>query len=265
MLLAGATTIGVVLSIAGGIAVLGTAYGALKLFGGDAVRAGRAIKRLLRPGDAVNRAPVDDQTALHQPAPAEPTKEQIRVLNAIHDRTLDDGELPVFRVVDKQLDLEGLKLRELIESMPPALMQPDLTASPHILRDDDRLKVTLDGLRHCERGSEALDLLGQSLAYLAERERPFIPTSKQPTLTVTTSEIQRAVGLSDGQLRQARVLIYLYSHQSWTGMSGQHSDWSITVSPEYVRRFRGVRNGDQYLLALGGESFDHQSAATIDS
>jgi hypothetical protein len=39
MLLAGATTVGVVLSIAGAIAVLGTAYGALKIFGGDALRA----------------------------------------------------------------------------------------------------------------------------------------------------------------------------------------------------------------------------------
>jgi hypothetical protein len=179
-------------------------------------------------------------------------------LNAIHERTMDDGELPVFRGLDKQLDLEGLNLRGLVESMPPGLMHPDVAVGPYILRDDDRLSVTLDGLRYCDRGTDALDLLGRGLAYLANRERPFIPTSEQPTLMVTSAEVRRDLGLTDCQLRQVRVLIYMYSHQSWTGMSGQNSDWGITVAPEYVRRFRGVRDGGQFLRALAGDSFDRQ-------
>jgi hypothetical protein len=180
------------------------------------------------------------------------------VLNAIHDETLGSGEVPVFRVLDKQLDLEGFKLRELLQSMPSGLVSPNLATRNYILREDDRLSITLDGLRYCSRGAEALDLLGRSLAYLAERERPFIPSPSQSTLTVTSPEVQRDLRLSQSELRAVRVLVYLYSHQVWTTISGEGSDWSITVATEYVRRFRGVRDGGQFRRALDGESFDRE-------
>ena len=198
------------------------------------------------------------QGGADQAPTAEPSREQIRVLNAIHEQTLDNGDLPAFRVVDKQLDLEGLKLRELVESMPPGLMRPDLAVRPYILRDDDRLSVTLDGLTYCRGGTDALNLLGRALAYLAERERPFIPSPGGPPLVVASSEMRQDLALTDDQIRHARVLIYVYSHQSWTGISGQGGEWRITVATEYIRRFRGVQDGGEFLRALAGDSFDHR-------
>jgi hypothetical protein len=195
---------------------------------------------------------------LDEEPPAEPSHEEIRVLKAIHEATLDNGDLPSFRVLDKQLDLQGLKLRDLVQSMPPGLMRPDLAVNSYILREDDRLSVTLDGLRYCRGGTDALNLLGRALAYLAERERPFIPSPGGPPLTVTSSEIRRDLALTDDQIRQVRVLIYVYSHQSWTVISGQDGDWSITVATEYIRRFRGVQDGGEFLRALAGDSFDHR-------
>jgi hypothetical protein len=194
---------------------------------------------------------------------AKPNRDQIRVLDAIHDQTLDNGDLPSFRVLDKQLDLEGLKLREIIQSMPPGLIRPDLAVGSYILREDDRLAVTIDGLAYCRGGTDALNLLGRALAYLAERERPFIPSSGGPPLTVTSAEVLRDLALTEDQTSQVRVLIYLYSHQSWTGMSGQDGEWSITVATEYVRRFRGVQDGGEFLRALTGDSFDHRLGGEV--
>jgi hypothetical protein len=190
--------------------------------------------------------------------PVAPSQDQVRVLNVVHEQTLHDGDLPSFRVLDKQLDLEGLKLRELILSMPPGLMRPDLAASSYIIRDDDRLSVTLDGLAFCRRGNAALNLLGRALAYLAERERPFIPSRDGPPLIVTSSEVRRDLGLTEDEVTQVRVLVYVYSHQSWTGISGLGREWSITVSTEYIRRFRGVQDGGEFLRALAGDSFDRR-------
>jgi hypothetical protein len=68
-----------------------------------------------------------------------------------------------------------------------------------------------------------------------------------------------ALGLSAAQAALARLLLYEYEWPAWTSISGDgESAWSITVEAEYVRRFRGVRNGAQYQRAREGESFEHQ-------
>ena len=51
-----------------------------------------------------------------------------------------------------------------------------------------------------------------------------------------------------------------YEHQacprsSWSDDTGA---WEIVVGSEYVRRFRGVHDGGEYLRAREGESFAHQ-------
>ena len=141
------------------------------------------------PGPQADRAPS-----------AEPSPDQIDVLNAILDEMLDAADLPSFRVMDKKLDLQGQKLREVALSMPPGLMRPDMALRPHVLRDDDRLSVTLDGLAYCRSGAAALNLLGRALAYLADRERPFIPSDDRPYLTVTSAEIRQALDLSGDEI-----------------------------------------------------------------
>lgn len=216
------------------------------------------IPRLAPEARIPEGAPATNE-AVDEASKAEPSDDQIRVLNAIHERTLANGDLPSFRLLDKQLDLEGLKLRELVQSMPPGLMRPDVAVSSYILREDDRLSVTLDGLAaYCRSGTDALDLLARALAHLAERERPFNPDHDGPPLIVTSSELRRDLGLTANQIRQIRVLIYVYSHQSWTVISGQDQEWSITVATEYIRRFRGVQDGGEFLRALAGDSFDYR-------
>jgi hypothetical protein len=37
-----------------------------------------------------------------------------------------------------------------------------------------------------------------------------------------------------------------------------NGEWNVTVDAENVRRFRGIRNGGEYLRARAGESFEHQ-------
>jgi hypothetical protein len=188
----------------------------------------------------------------------QPSDEQVRVLNALFDHLWARGERVTFRELDKQLDIEGLELRPLAESMPPGLMLPVVASRGGFFRDDDQMMVARDGLPYCEHGSEALDLLGRALAYLAKREKPFVPTATERDLRITSQEMAHAVGLTVVELKRVRLIFEEYEWQARTSMGGDDQEWSVTVACEYVRRFRGVRDGDQYLRALSGESFAHQ-------
>ncbi len=65
------------------------------------------------------------------------------------------------------------------------------------------------------------------------------------------------------QLLHARLMLDEYEWQARTasGSEGEGLPWWLTVACEYVRRFRGVRDGDQYQRALAGESFAHHLEA----
>lgn len=193
---------------------------------------------------------------------AEPSVDQRRVLDSVHEHVRLHGRCPTFRELDKQLDLEGLALRQLAESMPPGLLLPVVTGRGGMFRDEDEFMVTREGLRYCEHGREALDLLARALAYLAKREKPFMSTAERPQLQVTSGEIAKALRLSGVEVALVRVMLGEYEWQTWTSISGDPgSSWSMLLTSECVRRFRGVRDGDQYLRAREGESFAHQLEA----
>lgn len=249
MLALAVTWYGDILIAAGAIATLGAAVGYLTGWGRAAAHAVIAIGRRRASGETVEQKSV----------PAEPDPGQVNVLDAIYGQARATGRRPLFRDLDKQLDLVGVKLRPLAESMPPGLLLPDVAPRGGSFRENDELMVTREGLRYCEDRDQALDLLGRSLAYLARREKPFIPTGDEPRLEVTSEQISGALGLSGTQVALTRLLLYEYEHQAWTSISGDgESGWSMTVEAEYVRRFRGVRDGAQYLRAREGESFEHQ-------
>ena len=192
--------------------------------------------------------------------PVAPTMNQVKVLNRVFEHFMTQGERVPFPTVDKQLDQDGIALREHAESMPTGLLLPIVDSRGGFFRDDDQLMVTREALRYCEGGNGALDLLARTLAYFAKREKPFVPTDSTPKLIVTNVELEHALGLTVSQLQQVRLMLDEYE---WSAYSSQSSDdtlgtWSITIAREQVRRFRGVVDGQEYLRALGGESFAGQ-------
>jgi hypothetical protein len=192
-------------------------------------------------------------------ASSEPSEEQRRVLDAVHEHFRASGRRVAFSELDKQLDLQGIALRPLAESMPPGLLLPVVASRGGFYRGSDELMVTREGLRYCTRGAEALDLLACGLAYLAKREKPFVPSASERELLVTSAQAASALHLTESELRQLLAMLHEYEHQVCPRSSSDDTGaWEIAVACEYVRRFRGIRDGDQYLRAREGESFAHQ-------
>jgi hypothetical protein len=64
------------------------------------------------------------------------------------------------------------------------------------------------------------------------------------------------------QLNQLHLMFEEYEYQARTSVwSDANGAWEMVAATEYVRRFRGIRDGEQYLRAREGESFAHQLAA----
>jgi hypothetical protein len=189
----------------------------------------------------------------------EPSEEQRRVLDAVYEHFRSSGRRVLFSELDKQFDLQGVALRPLAEAMPPGRLLPVVASRGGFYRDSDELMVTREGLRYCTQGAEALDLLARGLAYLAKREKPFVPSASERELLVSSAQAASALHLTASELRQLLAMLHEYEHQVCPrSTSDDTGAWEIAVGCEYVRRFRGIRDGDQYLRALEGESFAHQ-------
>jgi hypothetical protein len=182
------------------------------------------------------------------------------VLGAVLGYVLEHGTPVPFRFLDKVLDGEGVQLRPLAESMPPGLLEPDVSRRGGSFRADDDLMVTVEGLRYCEDGVAPLNLLARVLALIAKQEKAFMPTSDQAELVIDSASIGRELGLSGVELDLVRELVDRFAWGTWTHANrGINGDWRFTVNLEGVRRFRGIRNGNEYLLARDGtRSFAHR-------
>jgi hypothetical protein len=209
--------VGVIVATASAIIAIGSALGYLK----DWVRTGRdLIGRLRRRLRAWAADDVD---------PKDPTPEQLRVLNAVCVYFFQQGKPVTFRLLDELLDREGVPLRKNAESMPRGLLMPDVARRGGFFLPEDELMVTVEGLRHCEGGMSALDLLARVLAFMAEREKAFMPTSTQPDMVIRAGEVAKELGLSTLEIEQARFLINQFEPRAWTGAThGPDGDWSFT-------------------------------------
>jgi len=238
-----------VLIAAGVIATLGGAYTALKVWGKDLASAFRSLR-----GIAHRRRSLPDPAGRQ-----EPTQEQVRVLNTVYEYFLDNAKRAPFRMLDKQLDLQGIKLRPLAESMPPGLLSPDVSRRGGFYRDEDDLLVTVEGLRYCIEGKEALDLFARALAYMAKREKPFVPSGAVSELLLSGPEFRQELRLTPQELEQLWLMLNEYEWHARRGLGrAPDGEWHVVVDTENVRPFRGIRNGDEYLRARAGESFEHQ-------
>ncbi len=77
--------------------------------------------------------------------------------------------------------------------------------------------VTVEGLHYCLGGKSTLDLLACVLAFMAKREKAFVPTSSQPDLVVRFDEVKNELGLSSLELAQARVLVSQFEPRASRG------------------------------------------------
>jgi hypothetical protein len=87
---------------------------------------------------------------------------------------------------------------------------------------------------------------------MAGREKAFMPTSDQPDLVIDNVDVQQHLQLAEPELTRARFLVERLAPQVWTTASrGKDGDWRFVLDLERVRRFRGILNGDELLLARG--------------
>jgi hypothetical protein len=72
-------------------------------------------------------------------AASEPSEEQRQVLDAVYERFRASGRRVPFSELDKQIDLRGMALRPLAESMPRGLLLPVVASRGGFYRDSDEL------------------------------------------------------------------------------------------------------------------------------
>jgi hypothetical protein len=236
------------LAVAGLIGVIGAAVAYLTAWG-------RSIYDLARRLWHRHQAKAHDHEH-----PEEPTAEQVRVLNAVYQYFLEHGKPAPFWTIDKLLDREGMRLREQLESLPRGLLTPDISRRGGFFRSDDELMVTVEGLRYCDGGMATLDLLARALGFMAKLEKAYIPTPSQNHPVVRAADVKMALGLSPVELERVRFLFHEFELHMWTGATvGVNGEWDVTLNSENIRRFRGVNDGADYLLARGGtQSFAHR-------
>jgi hypothetical protein len=182
----------------------------------------------------------------------EPTPEHQRLLNAIWSSFRHEHQWPKFVGIDQLLDRDGLDARELIASMPPGLMVPDVQAMSHMYRPNgnDELRVKVPALQYCEDTEPDMDLLARLVGYIADRERVFVlPSLSEPTpLIVTSEEARLDLGLTGNEVARAWALLSTFETRLWGG-GGNPEAWSLQIDIEEARRYRDVDTPEKYIAA----------------
>jgi hypothetical protein len=169
------------------------------------------------------------------------------MLQTVYDVFHREAAWPTAQYVDKTLDREGLSLAALFGSLPAGLIQPDASWGGYVLRDEEELRLTPEGLRACEGGECELRVLAKVLGYLAHREEEFAPVSPRAVerVEVTSREIAEALSLSPTDLARTYQLLRWEPTHVYNSLSGGDAEWQLILTSE-VRRFRGVSTAADY-------------------
>ena len=158
---------------------------------------------------------------------------------------LSHGGWPMFAGVDKALDRDGLDAAAILgQASPGYVVRTSSTIEP---LPEELLKLKPQALTLLPDSSAAGQLLKSyvaTLAYLAKRERDFVPDPEGAVIcSVGSSEILKFVSASHSLInplfavRLIRDLLLL-EPSIWFGFSGADTDeWSISLS-RGVRQFR---------------------------
>jgi hypothetical protein len=175
------------------------------------------------------------------------------LLNAIWHAFRREERWPSYRGIDQVLDRRGLRVRPLVESMPPGLMIPDRQRMSHVWfpSDNDELRVQIAGLSYCDDTADDLALVTRLVRYLADRERAYVmPSLSNPQpLIVTSEEMKNDLHLSDEDIARGWLLLTTFEWRVLDGGGGNPEEWSYQIDVEEVRHYRDVETVDDYLAA----------------
>ncbi len=194
--------------------------------------------------------------------------EQETLLRVISEPLLASGEWPVWQYVDLTLDNQhGLDAASLLASLPDTgdrsptsqayglIWRPDSYRQP---QPDDKVTVTVAGLRHLPQAGPVIGAFLTMFRYLVDRQRQLIPSPDEVvTATVTDGEIGDHLrgagipiagpGVIDEMLLKVRMVLghepFLYSvvHQP-----KPFGPWTIQV-PAVLRDYREVTTVEDYI------------------
>jgi hypothetical protein len=180
--------------------------------------------------------------------PAPEDDRQRRLLQATWDLFFAEAKWPTFSQVDRKLDREfGIDAQITGQALPAELLYPPFEMWP---RPDQELRLTIAGVAACAGSKEDVDCFLKVVLYAAEVEKDWLGTAADEEVDpiLKASEVRRHVALpAAGRDELLRRLAHLLAVEpwGWRAASMNEAAWQFTISRD-VRRFRGVRNLDEY-------------------
>jgi uncharacterized protein (TIGR02391 family) len=189
---------------------------------------------------------------------AQPTREQLILMQAVYDVFSETGTWPLYSYIDKTLDQRhGLNIDEIVAELPKTLIRVSTPSPP-----ENPLVLRVAGLRYCERGEREIALFVHALKWCVAKERVYTPTSPTETEELRVSSEQareewskEGVEVDTAALMKVRAL--LEAEAVHVGMSWGDASWEITLNRQ-LRRFRDVRDIDDYLRIVERDEAERQ-------
>jgi uncharacterized protein (TIGR02391 family) len=193
------------------------------------------------------------------------SEDQQVVLQTIYDEFKKSAKWPVLQHLDIVLDQDhGLEAEPLLM----ALREESLVRLYTPVRRESEVALRVAGLAHCEGSEDDLVLFGRALQWTVEKERSFRPSSpSEVEQQIVTSEEAAGewgeAGFDVSHLALQKAYQLLAGELIYESQGGDDTSWQIHLSPR-IRRFRGVRNYQQYLEAIADDQ-QSQPAAMVSS
>jgi uncharacterized protein (TIGR02391 family) len=182
-----------------------------------------------------------------------PEDQQV-VLQAIYGEFKATAKWPTFQHLDIVLDQEhGIAVEPVLMALRDAVLVRVYTP----IRPQSEVALRIAGLAHCDGSENDLVLFGRLLQWSVEKERRFRPSSPHEVeqQIVTSDEAAaewREAGeeVSDLDLQKAYELVAV--EMLYEGHGSNATTWQLNMSPR-IRRFRGVRNYNDYLRVIADD------------
>ena len=194
--------------------------------------------------------------------------EQQALLRVIGEPFIATGKWPVWQYVDLTLENQhGLDAEAVLASLPEAgdksptspgyglTWRPDSYRQPHA---DDRVTLTVAGLRYLPQAGTITEAFAAVIGYLAARQAQLVPSPDEVvTATVTSTQIAdrlRETGClpegTDGDAELLARIRVLLEHEPFlfgaAHQPGPSEPWALQV-PAVLRRYRDATGAEEYI------------------
>lgn len=184
-----------------------------------------------------------------------PLRANQRALLTVIGEVLDaTGSWPFYQYVQAKMDEAGFDIDEVFRSLP-CISAMQLTYSlvrrDRGGRDDEPVKLTIAGLAHLTEFAPTVDMYLRVLDALIER-RSMAPFEPQRVVTVEVSGPQLVSDLGLEREPLVGLLPELLDGEpaTWNGAGDSNEKGWVHRPSSSLRRFRGVRDVDEYLTLL---------------